>query len=72
VYIEFDILDVDVDFDTLEYQVREWARIHHVPFTTKVARGLKYRLGLNYPEHFTLFFMTWAGCDYRVRNAGKS
>lgn len=71
-YIEFDILHVEVDFDQLEHDVALWAKTHSVPFTTKVAKGLKYRLGLNYPEHYTLFFVTWQGVPYQVKNADKT
>jgi hypothetical protein len=70
-YIEFDILQSYDDFDKLERAVRDWAQEQNVPYTTKVAKGLKYRLGLNHPEHFTLFFMTWRGCDYRIKNANQ-
>lgn len=68
-YIEFDILGVGVDFDDLEKEVRNWANQHQVRYTVKVAKGLKYRLGLNYPEHYTLFFMTWKGAQYQVKNS---
>ena len=71
-YIEFDILDVEVDFDTLEYSVRSWAHTHQIPFSTKVAKGLKYRLGLSAPEDYTLFFMTWHGSSYRVKNPSQT
>lgn len=71
-YIEFDILGVDCDFDSLEQAVHTWARQQDVPFTTKVAKGLKYRLGLNSAEHFTLFFLTWHHCAYKVKNADRS
>ena len=66
-YIEFDILSVPVDFDDLEKSIKDWAQKYQVPYTTKVAKGLKYRLGLNYPEHFTLFFVTWNGSPYKVK-----
>jgi len=68
-YIEFNILNAMDDFDSLERAVAGWANTHKVPYTTKIAKGLKYRLGLNYPEHFTLFFITWASCKYQVKNA---
>lgn len=71
-YIEFDILASLDSFDSLKDVVDAWAKIHKVPYTTKVAKGLKYRLGLNYPEHFTLFAMTWTACDYTIKNAKKS
>lgn len=67
-YIEFDILRCEAGFDDLERSVRDWAKKYHVPYTTKVAKGLKYRLGLNYPEHFTLFSLTWSGSEYQVKN----
>jgi hypothetical protein len=71
-YIEFDILAAGDDFATLERSVESWALAHGVPFSTKVAKGLKYRLGLNHPEHFTLFFMTWQGPSYTVKNPKQS
>ncbi len=57
-YIEFDIVTSMDSFDSLKDTVSAWANRHKVPYTTKVAKGLKYRLGLNQPEHFTLFTMT--------------
>jgi hypothetical protein len=66
-YIEFDIMAAPVGFDELEKSVKDWAQKYQVPYTTKVAKGLKYRLGLNYPEHFTLFFVTWNGSPYQVK-----
>lgn len=71
-YIEFDIVDVIDDFDILMSRIQQWAHDHNVPYTTKVVKGLKLRLGLNYPEHFTLFFMTWNHCGYLVKNIDKS
>jgi len=71
-YIEFDITTSMDSFDSLKDTVDIWAKQHKIPYTTKVAKGLKYRLGLNYPEHFTLFAMTWTGCDYTIKNAKKS
>ena len=71
-YIEFDITTSFGRLDSLEYAVEAWAKQHKVPYTTKVAKGLKYRLGLNYPEHFTLFAMTWTACDYTIKNAKRS
>jgi hypothetical protein len=68
-YIEFDILNVMDNLDSLEDAVTAWAKTHDVPYTTKVAKGFKYRLGLNHPEHFTLFFITWSACEYQVKNA---
>ena len=50
-YIEFDIVTSMDSFDDLRDVVNAWARRHQVPYTTKVAKGLKYRLGLNQPEH---------------------
>ena len=67
-YIEFDILNAMDNFDDLEDAVALWAKKHDIPYTTKVAKGLKYRLGLNQAEHFTLFFITWSACDYQVKN----
>ena len=67
-YIEFDLLTVDDSFDELEKSIHDWAQQYRVPYTTKVAKGLKLRLGLNYPEHFTLFFVTWRGSEYLVKN----
>lgn len=71
-YIEFDIVTSMDSFDSLKDTVSAWARRHQVPYTTKVAKGLKYRLGLNHPEHFTLFTMTWTACDYTIKNIQKS
>ena len=71
-YIEFDIVTSMDSFDSLENTVNAWARRHKVPYTTKVAKDLKYRLGLNHPEHFTLFTMTWVACDYTIKNIEKS
>ena len=67
-YIEFDILTATDDFDQLEKRVREWARHHDIPYTTKVAKGLKYRLGLNTAQDFAVFFLTWQG-PYQIKNA---
>lgn len=67
-YIEFDILTADDDFDTLTQRIGQWAEQYRVPYTTKIAKGLKLRLGLNYAEHFTLFAMTWTGSNYQVKN----
>ena len=71
-YIEFDIVTSMDSFDDLRDVVNSWTRRHQVPYTTKVAKGLKYRLGLNHPEHFTLFTMTWLACDYKIKNIEKS
>ena len=71
-YIEFDIITSMDSFGSLEDTVTAWARRHKVPYTTKIAKGLKYRLGLNHPEHFTLFTMTWVACDYKIKNIEKS
>ena len=71
-YIEFDILKAMDSFDDLEDAVSSWANKHSIPYTTKIAKGLKYRLGLNYPEHYTLFFITWSQCDYLVKNPKQS
>ncbi len=71
-YIEFDIITSMDSFGSLEDTVSVWARRHKVPYTTKIAKGLKYRLGLNHPEHFTLFTMTWVACDYKIKNIEKS
>ena len=71
-YIEFDIVTSMDSFDDLRDAVNAWVRRHQVPYTTKVAKGLKYRLGLNHPEHFTLFTMTWVACDYTIKNIQKS
>lgn len=71
-YIEFDVLTATDSFESLEQAVKSWANQYRVPHTTKVAKGLKYRLGLNYPEHFTLFFVTWTACAYQVKNAKQS
>ena len=71
-YIEFDILASMDSFDSLKDAVDTWAKKHKVPYSTKVAKGLKYRLGLNHPEHFTLFAMTWTACDYEIKNIKKS
>lgn len=71
-YIEFDILTVSDDFDTLQEQINHWACSHSVPYTTKVAKGLRLRLGLNCSEHFTLFFMTWNHSDYLIKNANQT
>ena len=71
-YIEFDIITSMDSFGSLEDTVSTWARCHKVPYTTKIAKGLKYRLGLNHPEHFTLFTMTWVACDYKIKNIEKS
>lgn len=71
-YIEFDILASLDSFDSLKDAVDTWAKTHKVPYSTKVAKGLKYRLGLNQPEHFTLFAMTWVACDYEIKNIKKS
>ena len=68
-YIEFDITTSMDSFDSLEHAVATWAITHDIPHTTKIAKGLKYRLGLNQPEHFTLFFITWSACEYQVKNA---
>lgn len=70
-YIEFNLVTIDDDFDSLERLIKKWAQDHDVPYTTKVAKGLKLRLGLNYPEHFTLFFLTWRGSEYQVKNADQ-
>ena len=67
-YIEFDILTSLDSLDSLKDAVDTWAKYHKVPYTTKVAKGLKYRLGLNQAEHFTLFFITWSACEYQVKN----
>jgi hypothetical protein len=71
-YIEFDILKAMDSFDDLEDAVSSWANKHCIPYTTKIAKGLKYRLGLNYPEHYTLFFVTWSACDYLIKNPKQS
>ncbi len=71
-YIEFDILTATDSFESLEQAVDNWASQYHVPYTTKIAKNLKYRLGLNYPEHFTLFFVTWTACSYQVKNSKQS
>lgn len=71
VYIEFNLVTIDDDFDSLERSIAQWAETHNVPYTTKIAKGLRYRLGLNYPEHFTLFFMTWSGNKYEVKNTNQ-
>lgn len=67
-YIEFDILNCCDSFEDLETEVSNWAKQHRIPFSTKVAKNLKYRLGLNTPEAFTVFFLTWTACDYSVKN----
>lgn len=67
-YIEFDILTAEDDFEVLQQRIARWAKLHNVPYTTKVAKGLKLRLGLNYPEHFSLFAMTWNGSQYQFKN----
>jgi len=71
-YIEFDIITSMDSFDDLKDTVNAWASRYKVTLTTKVAKGLKYRLGLNHPEHFTLFTMTWMACDYTIKNIEKS
>lgn len=71
-YLEFDIATSMDSFDDLRDTVNAWAQRHQVPYSTKVAKGLKYRLGLNHPEHFTLFAMTWTACDYKIKNIKKS
>ena len=71
-YREFDIVTSMDSFDDLRDTVTDWAMRFEVPYTTKVAKGLKYRLGLNHPEHFTLFTMTWTACDYTINNIEKS
>jgi len=71
-YIEFDIVTSMDSFDDLRDTVTDWAMRYKVTYTTKVAKGLKYRLGLNQPEHFTLFTMTWVACDYKIKNIEKS
>lgn len=71
-YLEFDIVTSMDNFDNLKDAVDTWAKKHKVPYSTKVAKGLKYRLGLNHPEHFTLFAMTWTACDYKIKNIKKS
>jgi hypothetical protein len=71
-YIEFDIITSMDSFDNLRDSVSTWARRYKIPFTTKVAKDLKYRLGLNHPEHFTLFTMTWTACDYKIKNIDRS
>jgi len=71
-YIEFDTLTSQDDFDTLQNRIYKWAEFHAVPYTTKVAKGLKLRLGLNYPQHFILFFITWNHSNYTVRNADQT
>ena len=71
-YIEFDILTCLDSLTSIEDAVDAWAKKHKVPYSTKVAKGLKYRLGLNYPEHFTHFAMTWHVCDYEIKNTKKS
>jgi hypothetical protein len=71
-YIEFDIVTSMDSFDDLKDTVNAWAQRYKIPHTTKVAKGLKYRLGLNHPEHFTLFTMTWVACDYEIKNIEKS
>ena len=70
-YIEFDIVTSMDSFDNLKDAVNAWARRYQIPYTTKVAKGLKYRLGLNHPEHFTLFTMTWIACDYKIKNIDR-
>lgn len=71
-YIEFDLLTADQDFDIIQQHIFQWAQDYNVPYTTKVAKGLKLRLGLNHPEHFTLFFLTWNHCDYRIKNPNQT
>ena len=71
-YIEFDILGAEQDFDTLIDAIQHWAQHHQVRYRTKVVKNLRLRLGLDWHEHYTLFFLTWNGSCYQVKNADKT
>lgn len=66
-YIAFEIYQIFPNFTiaTLDYEIRRWAEQYQIPYTTKIHKHT-FRLGLNDPSHFTLFFTTWTGPEYRV------
>ena len=68
VYINFRI-DTDQQVFTTFYrirdQVQDWAQRHGIHYTEKFHKG-NYRVGLDRPEDFTVFFLTWNGPPYEI------